>query len=40
MDVDKVKCIMEWPNPKSVKDVKGFLGLTRYYAGLLKIMVF
>ena len=27
----KVAAINSWPTPKSVRDVRGFLGLTRYY---------
>ena len=31
MDQEKVRCIMNWPYPKSIKEVRGFLGLTGYY---------
>ncbi|MCI02405.1 RNA-directed DNA polymerase (Reverse transcriptase), partial [Trifolium medium] len=31
VDPAKVKCINEWPIPKTVKGVRGFLGLTGYY---------
>lgn len=27
----KVKSVINWPMPKNVKGVRGFLGLTRYY---------
>jgi len=27
----KVKTILEWPTPKSVKDIQKFLGLANYY---------
>ncbi|GMI72124.1 hypothetical protein HRI_000881700 [Hibiscus trionum] len=31
MDQSKVKCIREWPTPKSVKELRGFIGLSGYY---------
>jgi len=30
-DSDKVKSIVEWPEPKNVKEVQAFLGLINYY---------
>ena len=36
MDQEKVQCILDWPCPKSVKEVKGFLGLTGYYQRFFK----
>lgn len=35
MEEDKVKSIMEWPTPRSVKDVQSFLGLANYYRKLV-----
>ena len=31
MEEGKVKGVLEWPTPKSVKDVQKFLGLANYY---------
>jgi Reverse transcriptase (RNA-dependent DNA polymerase) len=31
MDPDKIKAVKVWPEPKTVKEVQGFLGLTNYY---------
>ena len=31
MEKEKVKGVLEWPTPKSVKDVQKFLGLANYY---------
>ena len=31
MEEEKVKDVLEWPMPKSVKDVQKFLGLANYY---------
>ncbi|MCO5605638.1 hypothetical protein L7F22_059821 [Adiantum nelumboides] len=30
IDLDKVKTIVEWPTPKSVRDVRSFMGLAQY----------
>lgn len=36
MDPSKVSSVLEWPQPKSVKGVRGFLGLTGYYRKFIK----
>lgn len=36
MDPSKVKSIKEWPVPKSLKELRGFLGLSGYYRRFIK----
>jgi hypothetical protein len=31
MDIDKTKAVQDWPMPRPIKALCGFLGLTRYY---------
>jgi len=31
MEEEKVKAVLDWPVPKSVKDIQQFLGLANYY---------
>ena len=31
MDPEKIRAIKEWPVPTGVIEVRGFIGLTRYY---------
>ena len=31
MDPEKIKYILEWPVPKSVKEVQSFLGFANFY---------
>jgi len=31
MAEDKVKCILEWPEPRKVKDIQSFLGFANFY---------
>lgn len=36
MDPEKINSILNWPTPKNVKGVRGFLGLTGYYHKFIK----
>ena len=36
VDHMKVKTMLEWPTPKSIKGLRGFLGLTSYYRKFIK----
>jgi hypothetical protein len=36
MVVAKVRAVLEWPRPRSVRDVYGFLGLAGYYRRFIK----
>ncbi|KAK8934132.1 hypothetical protein KSP39_PZI014431 [Platanthera zijinensis] len=36
MDIDKVQAVLHWPTPTSLRDVRGFLGLTGYYRRFIK----
>jgi hypothetical protein len=36
MDVTKVQVVLDWPRPRSVRDVRGFMGLTGYYRRFIK----
>lgn len=35
-DLSKIDCILKWPKPKTVKALRGFLGLTDYYKKFIK----
>jgi hypothetical protein len=36
VDPDKIKAITEWPKPKNISKLRGFLGLTGYYRRFIK----
>ncbi|KAL4323351.1 hypothetical protein GQ457_11G000120 [Hibiscus cannabinus] len=36
MDQSKVSCILDWPAPSSIKELRGFLGLSGYYRRFIR----
>lgn len=35
-DQENIRAMLQWPIPKSIKELRGFLGLTRYYQHFVK----
>lgn len=36
MDPSKVQIVLDWPEPQTLKQLRGFLGLTGYYSRFIK----
>ena len=36
MDPEKVQAVAEWPQPRSARAIRGFLGLAGYYRKFVK----
>ena len=36
VDVDKIRSILEWPRPKSLTELRGFIGICTYYRKFVK----
>jgi len=38
MDLKKIKVIINWQEPKNIKDVKAFIGFTNFFALVLPLI--
>ena len=36
MEAEKIDKVLSWPEPKNMKDIRKFLGLTNYYRRFIK----
>ena len=36
VDIDKIRSILEWPRPKSLGELRGFIGICTYYRKFVK----
>ena len=36
VDMEKIKAIIEWPRPKNLTELKGFIGICTYYRKFVK----
>ena len=36
VDDDKIKCIVEWPTPVNLEELRRFLGIASYYRKFIK----
>ena len=34
--MEKIRCILEWPSPKNITELRGFIGICTYYRNFVK----